>query len=325
MKRKCPYCLVDVNNSPHIYVCSKKTKVDKKEIKYDYISHNFPEISQKNVLYDYYVNKNYSLPMLKELFNIDSKSITFLLDYYKIDRRGISESSILISGKKQRKTLLKKYGVENISQIESVKEKKKKTTLKNYGVDNIWKHKNYIKIVEQSILNKYGIERKEFLSLKSKEVWKNKTLEEKITWLENSIHSVNSVRSVKGYSISKLETYVSEILIELNIPYETQFYIKDGKEWKLYDFHIKNTNILLEINGDYWHANPKHYKENDIIKYVTGNKSAKDVWIKDDKKKRVAELNGYVVENVWEDDIKKLKREILIELIKQKIRYYGNN
>ena len=41
-----------------------------------------------------------------------------------------------------RKTFRKKYGVDNISQLTSVKEKKKKTTLKNYGVYNPT-YKNY--------------------------------------------------------------------------------------------------------------------------------------------------------------------------------------
>ncbi|MFW6246854.1 MAG: DUF7487 domain-containing protein [bacterium] len=307
---------MDVKNSPHIYSCSKKTKENRREIKFDYISYNFPEISEKNVLFDYYVNKKYSLPMLKELYNIDSKSITFLLDYYGIERRNISESSILISVNKQKKTLRKKYGVDNISQIRSVKEKKKKTTLKNYGVDNIWKHKDYSKIVEQSILHKYGIERKELMSINAKAIWENKTPDEKKRWLENSIHSMKSIRSVVGYRVSKLENIIANLLNELSIPYETQFFIKEkNKGWKLYDFKIKNTNIIIEVNGDYWHANPKIYKQSDVIKYVYGDKTVEDIWNKDKKKQYLAESKGYVVRYIWEHDIKNLNKKELINYV----------
>lgn len=320
--RKCPYCCADIKNSPHIYNCAKKMNIIKnnEEIKFDYIQYNFPEISKMNVLSLFYMEKKYSLPMLKTEFNIDFKSILFLLDYHKIKKRTSSESSLLISVSKQKKTLNKMYGVDNVSQIDFVKKKKKKTSIKNYGVDNIWKHPDYIDIIEQSIIEKYGITRKELLSINSKKIWESKTIEEKDKWLKNSIHSDNAIKKNGCNSISKLEKNVANLLIELSIPFETQFYIKTGKrKWKLYDFKIKNTNLIIEVNGDYWHANPKIYKNLDKIKYFYGDRIAEDIWGKDEVKKNIAESHGYIVKYIWENDIKNMSKSELLTYLKKLI------
>ncbi len=39
-------------------------------------------------------------------------------------------------GNKARKTMLQRYGVKNISQLDEIKNKKKETTFKNYGVEH---------------------------------------------------------------------------------------------------------------------------------------------------------------------------------------------
>lgn len=58
---------------------------------------------------------------------------------------------------KIKKTCLKKYGVENISQLCAIKEKKKHTYLKKYGVENV----NQACLIKErkklTCLNKYGV------------------------------------------------------------------------------------------------------------------------------------------------------------------------
>jgi len=51
-----------------------------------------------------------------------------------------------------------KYGVENASQLDEVKEKKKKTTLKNYGVENPYQLKRIREKVKTNNKEKYGVE-----------------------------------------------------------------------------------------------------------------------------------------------------------------------
>lgn len=324
--RNCPYCNKKINNSPHIYTCAFKNNVlkSKNEIKFDFISHNFPEISNENNLRIKYEIELFSLPMIRKKYGIDYKSILFLLEYFNIKKRNISESSIKISVDKQKKTLIKKYGVTNVSQINEIKEKKKKTFQKNYGVDNIWKHKDYVKYVEKSILDKYNMDLSEFRSLSSKKVWNNKSIVEKKEWLEKSIHSYKGLKHVAGYTSSKLENKITLILNNLCIPYETQFYIKDeNAKCKLFDIKLKNSNIIIEINGDYWHANPNIYKTSDILKFPFGNKFAFEIWNKDKRKRLLAKKHGYIIKYIWESDIKTFSNKNLIKLVKDIV--YENN
>ena len=57
--------------------------------------------------------------------------------------------------KNMKKTILEKYGVENVSQIELIKEKKKETCLKNYGVDHPLKNKEISNLVAQKNRSKF--------------------------------------------------------------------------------------------------------------------------------------------------------------------------
>ena len=53
---------------------------------------------------------------------------------------------------------LAKYGVENISQLESVKEKKKQTSMNNWGVENPILSERVQKKVKKSMMDRYGVE-----------------------------------------------------------------------------------------------------------------------------------------------------------------------
>jgi hypothetical protein len=61
-----------------------------------------------------------------------SKRFEFMIKYNPV----CHQCSYLEKGNKARKTMILKYGVENISQLEEIKNKKKETTLKNYGVEH---------------------------------------------------------------------------------------------------------------------------------------------------------------------------------------------
>ena len=73
-----------------------------------------------------------------------------------------------------------------------------------------------------------------------------------------------------------------------------------------FDFTIQNILLIIEFNGDYWHANPKFYKADDIIKYP-GNKliKAKEIWERDKVREQILKFNGYKLITVWEDDYRK--------------------
>ena len=82
-----------------------------------------------------------------------------------------------------------------------------------------------------------------------------------------------------------------------------------------YDIKISNSNIIIEVNGDFWHGNPLFYKEDDIINHPFQPVVAKSLWIKDEKKKTIAENKGFKVIYIWENEIKENNRDILTFLI----------
>ena len=54
-----------------------------------------------------------------------------------------------------------------------------------------------------------------------------------------------------NYGTSKLEEYFAkEFLDKLGVEYVYQFEAKDIGRY--YDFFLKNHNLLIEVDGDYW-------------------------------------------------------------------------
>lgn len=94
-------------------------------------------------------------------------------------------------------------------------------------------------------------------------------------------------------------------------------YDHQNKCYRKYDFCLTNKKIIIEYNGDYWHANPKFYKINDDV-YLKGAKKvvkAKEIWEKDEHKKRIVEQSGFIVIYVWEHDYLNTKDDIIARII----------
>jgi len=311
-KRKCPFCKQKFNGgSPHIYKCKKRPlNKTKDEIKFEFYKYNFPKISNKEILYKEYIIKKHSLPELRKKFKLDFKAILWLITYFNIKQRNLSEGSLL-GVEKRKKYYKKNFNVENCSQTDEVKEKKKKTFLKHYGVDNIRKWKPFYDYIDKVIQEKYGISKSKLLSIKGKEFWEKLTDKQKEERLRKSMLSDEGQQKAhqnkKGYNSSKLETRIEEILKENNITYTSQFIIKKNKKRRFYDFYLNEYKIIIEVNGDYWHANPKIYKPNDIIHYCFGMKKAKEIWKRDEEKRLIAENKGYKVIYIWEKELNELK------------------
>jgi len=62
------------------------------------------------------------------------------------------------TNEKRKQTCLKKYGVENISQVKTIKEKKKQASLKKYGTEYTFQAKEVKQKSRQTMLEKYGFE-----------------------------------------------------------------------------------------------------------------------------------------------------------------------
>ena len=316
----CPCNKTKIKYFPnYIATQPKKFNLTPKQLKYEVLKYNFPELVSKTTLEEYYIREKYSLPMFNEKFGWDYKTTIFLLEYFEIPIRSHTEAYKLCDDKRKA-TMVKKYGVDNISKSNQCKENKKKTFLKNYGVDNIWKCPKYIDWLGSYMIENYGCKRAGFVlwskerhSNTSKKRWENFTPEYREQLIKNIIKNLQS-----GCN-SGLESKIGEGLTQLGVEFIRNFYINRNQ----YDFYIKNYNLILEIQGDFWHANPEKYKSDDILNFPnTNGVIASDIWKKDEIKKKKAIDNGYQIDYLWETEIR--KSENVIDLIIPILRKYEN-
>jgi very-short-patch-repair endonuclease len=90
---------------------------------------------------------------------------------------------------------------------------------------------------------------------------------------------------------TKIERVIEDYLQEINLEYKYSFLL----EKRQYDFLLTKYKIIIECDGDYWHANPKFYPE-------------PEDWQKarikiDQEKNEIAQKNGYRIVRFWENDI----------------------
>ena len=70
----------------------------------------------------------------------------------------IKEVSKIKSTKNWKTSIIGKYGVENVFQLESVKDKSKNTLISKYGVDNCFKSSEIQEKKKKTMLKRYGVE-----------------------------------------------------------------------------------------------------------------------------------------------------------------------
>ena len=106
---------------------------------------------------------------------------------------------------------------------------------------------------------------------------------------------------LKKMKKSGIEVKIGNLLIDNNIKFETQYDVYyENKKFKTYDFYLKDFNLLIEADGDYWHVNPTKYDENNVLTETQKQKLENDKF-----KNKLAKDNGYNLIRFWESDIKK--------------------
>lgn len=126
------------------------------------------------------------------------------------------------------------------------------------------------------------------------------------------IAEINKKKAAKIGPISKAEDEIYERLISIGLEPKQQFGIRRSNDVRWYYYDIVCGNKIIEYNGDYWHANPRKYDKDHIMKYP-GDKCirAEEVWKKDTDKIALAESEGYEVLVIWESDFNKNKNGII--------------
>jgi len=233
-------------------------------------------------------------------------------------------------------------------QIKEIKEKISKTINDKYGVDWFFCRGKHYEKIKNIMLEKYkctnlflsedwkdeikrlSIEsRKTEEYLKKVDIQKNKTKEirAKEKFEKNKIRKKYNAKGVSMFEESVIKTLVENIEFNTPIYYSEKCSQKrlldiENKTYYKLDFYDTELNIVIEVNGDYWHCNPDLYNENYINLKI--GKSAKEIWEKDKKRKqRVINILNCEHFVIWENDWDKNKDRI-IKLISKKVNFIKN-
>lgn len=77
------------------------------------------------------------------------------------------------------------------------------------------------------------------------------------------------------------------------------------------DFYLPEFNLVIEVDGDYWHANPDLFLPDDTI--GPKKKSARQIWANDLKREEKIKSFGYRVMRVWASSLKTKTAQQLVE------------
>ena len=107
-------------------------------------------------------------------------------------------------------------------------------------------------------------------------------------------------RNKNNVGSSSIEKEFKLFLNSIGIEVDTQFEIL----YKFYDFIIKNSKILIEIDGGYFHCDKRLYPNGPI------NKMQKKSIINDNYKNSLAKIHGYYLIIIWEKDFNEDKEKV---------------
>lgn len=115
------------------------------------------------------------------------------------------------------------------------------------------------------------------------------------------------------YKMNKPETLFASILEKNKIKYTYSVILSKSPAYQ-YDFLIHGKKILIEVDGDYWHANPSIYTQKSNL-----TKAQEKVTKKDKYKSKAARKMGFKLLRIWaselndDNKVKELINEIQAE------------
>lgn len=113
----------------------------------------------------------------------------------------------------------------------------------------------------------------------------------------------------KEYGTSKLEEkFAKEFLEKLGVNYVYQY--KAESIGRYFDFYIPSANLIIEIDGDFWHSYNVEYEN-----MTPTQKRNKRV---DEAKNKWAVFHGIPVLRIWEHDINKNPAKVM-QFLKEKL------
>lgn len=166
--------------------------------------------------------------------------------------------------KKRQISIQEKYGVDNVFQLEDVKDKIKETNIEKYGAENPQQNKEIKNKTEKTNLKKYGV-RNTFQSEIIKDKIKKTNLKKYGVEYLSKDKNVLYKRIKNGVKINKIDdlTYQGSYEKDFILKYKDKIKIENGlsieyyfnNEKKIYhsDFFIPEKNLIVEVKSTYWY------------------------------------------------------------------------
>lgn len=177
---------------------------------------------------------------------------------------------------------------ETIKKIEGIKEKLRNN--KERG-EKISKKLKGVPKSEESKVKVSNTQKKRY---KDNPKLKEDLSKRRIKWLKSKLSNKKT----------KIESKFELILNLLNVEYQYQYEFKN----RIFDFKINNKNILIEVDGDFYHCNPNTQHSEPL--YETQKLTKKN----DDFKNILCQNHGMKLLRFWEKDINERPEWVLNEL-----------
>ena len=220
-----------------------------------------------------------------------------------------------------KQTFIDKYGLEKGLKIyHDSRAITKRGMIKKYGEEiGIKKWNNYCERQRYTCSLEYFI--KEYGKILGEKKYKDFTIKraliaqsgQKITVSKISQNLFNNLYKY----IHKNEIYYSDL--------NNEYIIHNDLTHKNYllDFYDKTKNLVIEFQGDYWHANPKIYNKEDILEFPSHILNRKDkiiveeIWEYDKNKKDFIckELNNPIYLQIWESDYRSNPNKVINDIL----------
>ena len=215
---------------------------------------------------------------------------------YLKNNNGIGFSSKSAT-EKMRKTTEERYGKSTYNNVD----KMKNTKQIRYGNKNYVNHEKYV----QTCLERYGVIN----------WWCTKESRDKCRSEETKIKVWETKKNNGSLLRSSYEDIVLKIIREF---YDKEIScnnrsVLSGLELDLY---LPDIKLGIEVNGTFFHADPRVYNALDIISLPKRKVYATKIWEKDYKKIKFAETKNIKVITVWTDDLDTDLENVKTELYK---------
>ncbi len=197
--------------------------------------------------------------------------------------------------KKHSEETKKKFSESRVGEKNEFYGKKHSAATKKYLSDLFTGRKSYL------ITDNYRQRQSQIM----KSYWSSLSDEEKTARLANYDYS----KMLKGLlfnggKYSKLHTVVKQDMLSVGL---TSFVSEYQIGSYVVDEFCKQSKTVIEINGDYWHANPSKYEGTDVVYFPKKSVLAREIWDRDNQRIKVIEALGLRVIVLWEHDIRKRK------------------